>query len=78
MSAQSRLLIAALHSRQSRLPQPRSGVAARLLPQFCEGMNIFAQVKGVVLAPRELDQSAKFERVTSVPAASLTDRNLGN
>jgi hypothetical protein len=69
-------LIAALHSRPSGLPQPRSGVAARLLPQLGEEMNFFAQVKGVALA--QADQSAKFKLVTSVSAAFLRDRNLAN
>jgi hypothetical protein len=42
-------------------------------------MNIFAQVKGVVFwRRREVDHFAKFELVTSVSAAFLTDRNLGN
>jgi len=42
-------------------------------------MNIFAQVKGVVFwRGREVDQLAKFELVTSVPAAFLTDRKLGH
>jgi hypothetical protein len=52
-----------------------------LLGSFCssvKGMNIFAQVEGVALAPARGGSLAKFKLVTSVSAGFLTDRNLAN